>query len=142
MMFNKLLVINFLIKLLAQTQLFKYITEKYGQHTTKLSRQIEKTRTKLEKIKCDIRFLTTCKRNKLTPVFAKPKISIKMKANIRWKIAETIIDTEIKNQRRKESRLKNEIWQSMEELKSMIGFITFCTFNYMVNKEIRRKKQT
>ena len=142
MTFNKLLVINFLIKLFALNQVFKYITEKYGQHATKLSRQIEKTRTKLEKIKCDIRFLTTCKRNKLTPVFAKPKISIKMKASIRWKIAETIINTELKNQRRKESRLKNEIRRSTEELKSMVGFITFCRFNHVVNKGIRRKKQT
>ena len=142
MTFNKLLVINFLIKLFALNQVFKYITEKYGQQATKLSRQIEKTRTKLEKIKCDIRFLTTCKRNKLTPVFAKPKISIKMKASIRLKIAETIINTELKNQRRKESRLKNEIRRSTEELKSMVGFITFCTFNHVVNKGIRRKKQT
>ena len=69
-------------------------------------------------------------------------MSIKMKASIRWKIAETIINTELKNQRRKESRLKSEIRRSTEELKSMVGFITFCTFNQVVNKEIRRKKQT
>ena len=141
MTFNKLLIINFLIKILALNQIFNYIKEKYGLHATKLSRMIEKTRTKLEKIKCDIRFLTTCKRNKLTPVFAKPKISIAMKASIRWKIAETIIDTELKNQRRKEVRLKSESKRLTEELKGMVGFITFCTFNYVVNKDMRRKIQ-
>ena len=140
-MFLKLLVINFLIKLLAQKQLFTYITEKYGQHTTKLSRQIEKTRRKLEKIKCDIRFMVTCKRNKLIPVFAKPKISIKMKASTRWKIAETIIDTEMKNQRRNESRLKEELRRSIDTLKRTTGFITFCAFNYVINKDIRRNRR-
>jgi hypothetical protein len=141
-MFTKLLVINFLIKLLAQKHLFTYITEKYGQNATKLSRQIEKTRTKLGKIKSDIQFLMTCKRNKLTPVFAKPKISIKMKATVRWKITETIINTEMQNQRRKQSRLKEKLRRSTEELRSTLGFITFHAFNFVTNKEIKRKKKT
>ena len=82
-----------------------------------------------------------CKRSKLIPTFAKPKISIKMKATTRWKIAETIIETEMKNQRRKESRLKEELRLSVDELKKKIGFITFCTFNYVTGKETRRNRR-
>ncbi len=105
------------------------------------TRQIEKSRRKLEKIKCDIRFMVTCKRNKLIPVFAKPKISIQVKASTRWKIAETIIDTEMKNQRRNESRLKEELRRSVNNLKRTTGFVTFCAFNYVINKEIRRNRR-
>ena len=69
-------IIHFLLSIYAQKNIFQYITEKYGQETTTLSRAIEKNRTKLKKIKCDLKFLATCKRNKLIPTFAKPKISI------------------------------------------------------------------
>ena len=105
----RLLVLNFLIKLYALRNIFEFISEKYGQAATKLARKIEKNRTKLKKIKCDIRFLTTCKRNKLIPTFAKPKIAIKINRSIENKIASTIIETEIRNKQKKQNRLVKEL---------------------------------
>ena len=106
-MFKTLLIITFLIKLYAHKNIFQFITEKYGQDTTTLSRSIEKKRTKLKKISSDLRFLTTCKRNKLIPTFAKPKISINVNYSVKWKIATTIIDAEMRNKQRKQNRLKS-----------------------------------
>ena len=100
-MLKELLIINFLIRLYARRNIFQHITEKYGQNTTKLARSIERKRTKLGRIKSDLTFLTTCKRNKLIPTFAKPKISIKINKSIRWKIASTILDAEIRNKQKK-----------------------------------------
>ena len=53
----KLLVILFLIKLYARKNIFNVIHGKYGQNTTKLSRNNEQKRLKMEKIKQDIKFL-------------------------------------------------------------------------------------
>ena len=138
-MLIKLLIINFLIKLYAHKNIFQLIAEKYGQDTTTLSRLIEKKRTKLRRIKNDLRFLTTCKRNKLIPTFAKPKISIKVNFSIRFKIAATIIDAEIRNKQKKQNRLKREALQETNELKTRIGYISLCALNRTINSTINGK---
>ena len=56
---KSLLAIQFLMKLKAQKPIFKQITENYGQHTIDLTRSIERRRTKLQKMKCDLTFLAT-----------------------------------------------------------------------------------
>ena len=116
-MLKTLLIIHFIIRLYAHKNIFQYITEKYGQEKTTLSRSIEKKRTRLKRIKGDLKFLTTCKRNKLIPMFARPKISIKTNYAIRWKIATTIIDAEIRNKQRKQNKLKNEVEKRNEQAK-------------------------
>ena len=138
-MIKELLVIKFLMKLRARIPIFKYITEKYGQQTIDLTRSIERKRTKLKKIKCDLTFLATCKRNKLIPTVAKPKISIAINPATRWKLASTIIDAELKNQQRKQGRLMKELSQETTELKNSIGHISFCTLNMKINKTIQGK---
>ena len=65
----KLLVIPFLVRLYARINTFKLIQETYGRIGIKVARSIEIYRTKLSKIKCNIDFLLTCKRNNLIPTF-------------------------------------------------------------------------
>ncbi len=138
-MLKTLLIINFIIRLYAHKNIFQYITEKYGQDTTTLSRSIEKKRTKLKRIKSDLTFLTTCKRNKLIPTFAKPKISIKTNYAVRWKIATTIIDAEIRNKQRKQDKLKKELLQETNAIKRQIGYISLCSLNKSINDTIKGK---
>ena len=140
-MLKELLIINFLIRLYARRNIFQHITEKYGQNTTKLARSIERKRTKLGRIKSDLTFLTTCKRNKLIPTFAKPKISIKINKSIRWKIASTILDAEIRNKQKKRSRLTKELAKEATDLKSRTGYITLCALNKTINSTINGKRK-
>ena len=65
----KLLVILFLLKLYACINIFRHIEEKYGQKEIKLARVIQKQRTGIAKIECDLKYLLLCKRNNLTPFF-------------------------------------------------------------------------
>ena len=105
---KQLLVILFLIKLYAQKyrNLFKYIQEKYGQQIVSKIRAIERYRRKITKLKCDIKFILTCKNNNLTPVFAKPKLSINVDRRTRQKITRTILEAELKNKHKKLRNLK------------------------------------
>ena len=72
----KLLVVLLIIRLYARFNVFTYITVKYGHTKVKLTRFAEKYRLKLAKIKLYIKFLITCKRENLIPLFAKPKLAI------------------------------------------------------------------
>ena len=87
-------------------KVFTFLEEKYGQGGIKLARVIEKLDTKIEKIKCDIKYLLICKRNKLTPVFARPKIDFRTRNKITRQIIEAVIH---KKYRKKKSLLRQLI---------------------------------
>ena len=122
---KKLLVINFLITLLALKNIFNWIYGKYGQTTRNLARNTERTRIKIKKLKCDIKFLLTCKRNKLVPTFAKPKIAIRIKREVRRRIANTIIEAELVNKHNKLKELNKVDKQNVFKLRNTVGFVTF-----------------
>ena len=69
----KLLVILFLLRLYARINIFRQIEEKYGQKEIKLARVIQKQLSRIAKIECGRKYLLFCKRNNLTPLFARPK---------------------------------------------------------------------
>ena len=137
----KLLVINFLIKLYALKNIFNIILEKYGQPKLKLARCIERNRTKVSKIKHDIKFQITCKRNNLIPTFAKPKLSIKVSQSVKRRITRTIIDAELSNKYRKLKYLRRTVVEDKTQLVNTIGYISFCTFNKLVNKRMQGKQK-
>ena len=74
----KLLVILFLLKRYSRINIFRGIEEKYGQKEIKLSRVMQKQRSHITKIECDIKYLLFCKRKNLTSLFARPKFSIRI----------------------------------------------------------------
>ena len=84
----KLLVILFLIKLYALKNIYDYIYGKYGQSRRTLARNTERNRMKIRKLKSDIKFLTTCKKNNLIPTFAKPRLTIKSNIQVKRRVAE------------------------------------------------------
>ena len=75
----KLLVILFLLKLYASISIFKHIEMKYGQNEAKLARVMQKQRSRITKIQCDIKYSLSYKENSLIPLFARPNSLIKIK---------------------------------------------------------------
>ena len=137
----KLLVILYMIKLYARINIYKHIKGKYGQRILKDARLLETIRSKLTKVKYDIEFLNTCKRNRLCPTFARPKFAIKISINIKKKITMTIISEEIKYKHKKKRLLEKQIKEVKARLDKNLGFITICTLNKNINKSIKKKSK-
>ena len=73
----KLLLLLFVIKLYARNDIFKYVKKKHGQDVITTIRSLEKTQRKFMKVSVDIKYIKTCKKERLTPTFAKVNISLK-----------------------------------------------------------------
>ena len=78
----------FILKLFARTNIFKLTEEKNGHNTITLARMIEKQRSKLSKLKCDINYLLQCKRHNLISTFSIPKIPIQTSNYLRNKVSQ------------------------------------------------------
>ena len=138
---TKLLVINFLIKLYALRNIFEAICGKYGQSTLTISRNMERSRIKIAKLKCDLKFLLTCKKHNLCPTFARPKISVKLEKRIRKKITKTIIEAEITNKHKRLKELKKKEKGELKALEEKLGFVLLCALNKAINRRIKGKRQ-
>ena len=77
------------MKLYARTNIFQLIEQKNGHNTITLARMIEKQRSKLSKLKCDINYLLQCKRHNLISTFSIPKIPIQTSNYLRNKVSQT-----------------------------------------------------
>ena len=89
----KLLVILFIIKLYAHINIFKLIQKKHGQDVFKNVRLYEKLKTKSMKLKADITYIKSCKKEEVTPTFAKVNLSIKSGTyKLKKKIAKLVMD--------------------------------------------------
>ena len=89
----------------------------------------------------DLDFLLTCKREKLIPTFARPKLSIGGDGRLRSKVAKLIIGTEIRNKHAKKKLLRKEINEIRKKLESELGLLTFYSLKYRISKEVEAKKQ-
>ena len=119
----KLLAILFSLKLYTRINIFRHIEEKYGQKEIKLPRVIQKQRSGIAKIECDIKYLLFRKLNNLTPLFARPKFLIRISYYLRNKIGCQVLEAEIKNKHRKKRTLKRQLIENSECLANKIGFI-------------------
>ena len=139
---TQLLVISFILKLLSRKNLFNNIKEKHGNETVRLCRQLEKSTIKYGKVKMDLDFLLTCKKENLIPAFAKPKLSIAADRKLRLKIAKLIVKTEIKNKHGIKKELSKKMHEANTNLKSKLSFSTFYALKYKIANEIsyNRKK--
>ena len=139
---TKLLVIAFLTKFLARHQSHVYIREKYGQDQLKLCRSYEKLCIRKEKCTSDLAFLLSCKKEKLVPTFARPKISIKAPDKLTKQIAKLIIKTEIKNKHEIKKQITKELREINKRLKNETSFLLFNALMYRVrlNVDVKRKK--
>ena len=135
----KLFFILFIICLYARFNIFTYITEKHGHTEVKLTRLVEKCCLKLAKFKLDIKFLITCKRKNLIPVFVKPKLAINVNQKTRNKIMNTLIEAELKNKYKEKKRLTQELKENKSILYSKLSFISKILMNYKLRKTLKGK---
>ena len=136
----KLLMILFLLKLYARINIFRHIEEKYGQKQIKLARVIQKQRSRITKIECDIKYLLFCRLNNLTPLFATPKFSIRISYYFCNKIGCQILGAEIKNKYRKKQTLKWQLKENGECLGNKIGFICKIVLYQKIKNAIATQK--
>ena len=125
----KLLVILFIIKIHALRNIYNHIAGKYGADTLKLTRETERIRIKIRKMKSDIKFLTTCRRNKLIPTFARPKFAIKTSIQVKRKIAMALIDAEMITKHKKLKDCKRTLKEQSMKLRETLGCVTYCNLN-------------
>ena len=72
----KLLVILYIIKLYAQINIYKHIKKKHGQDVFRNVRLYEKLKTKYMKINADIKYIKSCRKEELTPHFARVNLAL------------------------------------------------------------------
>ena len=137
-----LLVFTFVIKIFSRKPLFTYIREQHGNETLRQCRGFEKDVLRYEKMCYDLRFLLACKKEKLVPVFAKPKLSIEVDNKIRKDIAALLIKTEIKNKHRLKNQLKKELVERRQAIQESTSFLLFHSLQYKIRSivSVRRKK--
>ena len=138
---HQLLVITFIIKLFSRKQIFNRIKEKHGNETWRLCRQFEKCSSKYTKVKLDLDFLLACKKEKLIPTFAKPKLSITGDHRLRLKISKLIIETELKDKHARRKVLHKEVKETRGKLKAQLGFFTYWSLIYRINNVVAFNKK-
>ena len=138
---DNLLVLTFIIKLLARTKVFKYIKEKYGRNVLRQYRCYEKLCLRKEKTSCDLNFLLTCKKEKLTPIFARPKISVTIKNKMRKKIGRLIIETEISNKHRNKKETIRRLVESRKALMEGSSYILLQAVTYRIRMKVQDERK-
>ena len=89
----------------------------------------------------DLNYLLTCKKEKLIPTFAKPKLSIGGGEHLRLKIAKLVIGTEIKNKHAKKRTLRREIKDLNRKIESKLGLLSYNALKYRISREVSKKKK-
>ena len=118
----QLLVLLFIIKLYARSNIFKYVKKKHGQDTLIVTRTLEDLKTRLMKTEADIHFIKTCKRENIIPTCAKVKLSIKHgNKKLHSKIARLVMETELQAKHHTKKKIKTEIKRLAFELKNTVN---------------------
>ena len=138
---NTLLVIIFIIKILARSKLFNVIREKHGQDTLRAVRYYERQLRRLEKLKDDLRFLLKCKKEHLTPNFAKPRFSIKTDRKTTAKIGRIILETEIGNKHKTKKKIEEKLATVSSRLATELTFLEYKAIQYRLRTNVSKWKR-
>ena len=135
---NSLLILIFLIKILARSKLFNTLREKHGLDTLRAVRNYERQLKRQTKLKYDLRFLSTCKKESLTPNFAKPRFSIKTNKNAAKKIGKIILETEISNKYKAKKKIAQQVIDSNNRLKEKLSYLEHKAVQYRLHSNIKK----
>ena len=138
---NTLLVIIFIIKILARSKLFNVIREKHGQDTLRAVRYYERQLRRLEKLKDDLRFLLKCKKEHLTPNFAKPRFSIKTDRKTTARIGRIILETEIGNKHKTKKKIEEKLATVSSRLATKLTFLEYKAIQYRLRTNVSKQKK-
>ena len=136
----RLLVILFVIRVYAQTDIFKRIKKKHGQSALKVVRKLVSVKTKFIKLQEDIKFIKTCKREYLIPSFPNVKLAIKTgNTKLKKKIACSILETELQKKHFEKRKLKKDFREINISLKSSLNVLLRNAVIHQVKIAIKSK---
>ena len=79
------------------------------------------------KVEANIRFVKSCKKDNLIPIFAKINLAIKSgNWKLHLRIARIIMETKMQNKHQEKKKLKEETASISIQLKSMFKEVYFC----------------
>ena len=137
----KFLTVTFIIKILSQS-IHKYARGKYGTENLRRCRGYEKLLTKLEKTNMDIKFLHECKKKGITPMFARPKLSLQGdNSRLSNKIGILILKEELRRKYKTQRNLKIKIRNSIIEIERETSQIFAYALQYRTRCVVYTKKQ-
>ena len=136
----KLLVILFIIKLYARKNIFKHIKKKHEHDLIKVVRDFEQKKTKFEKLDADIAFIKLCKKEQLTPTFAKVNVSIRNGTyKLKRKIARLVMKTELQNKHREKRKLRKNIRSINVLLSTSLSVIVYNALLHQINIAVKSR---
>ena len=114
--------------------------KKHGQDIITVIRSLEKTQRKFMKVSADIKYIKTCKKERLTPTFAKVNISLENASfKLKWKIATLIMKTEMQNKHSEKRKLKKELKQICNTLKRSLNLVILNAVFHQLNIALKSK---
>ena len=137
-----LLVILFIIKLYARNNTFKYIKEKHGKDFIKIVRSYESLKTRYMKVKADIKFVKSCKRENLTPTFAMVNLAIKNGSKkLKLRIARIVMESEMQNKHYEKKKLKKEMIAIGNQLKRVLGLFLLNALVHQIEIAVKSRSK-
>ena len=92
------------------------------------------------KVSADIKYIKTCKTERLTQTFAKVNISLKNASfKLKWKIATLVMETEIQNKHSEKRKLKKELKQIRNILKRSLNLVILNAVFHQLNIALKSK---
>ncbi len=80
----------------------------------------------------------SCKKENLTPNFAKPRFSIKTNKNVSRRIGKIILETEIGNKHKAKKKINEQIIASNNRLKSQLSYLEHKAIQYRLRTNMRK----
>ena len=114
--------------------------KKHGQFILRNVRSLEHVKKKYSKVNQDINFIKACRKENLTPAFAKVKMAIKIiSSKLKQKLVRIIVDYELQQKYDQSRKLKHQAIKLCNDIKQSIGFILFNAIIYHIGKPIKLK---
>ena len=136
-----LLTFIFIIKLVAQINIFNYLKLKHGRITLSIIRKLEQSKYKLVKIKEDIKFIKTCQTDNLKPKFTRINVAINNNRKLQQRIRKLILQTELNNKHTEKRILLKEIRVLSNQLRLTLSTIEFNALQYRLTKQLTEKRK-
>ena len=103
-------------------------------------RSLLKLQTKYGKVLADIKFIKTCKKERLIPTYAKVNMSITNATHkLRRKISLLVMNTELENKYSEKRKLKKEIKKICIDLERNLGLIISNTGLHQIRIVVKRR---
>ena len=141
-MFITALVVLFIFKLRfpRNQPLPQVITRRYGLPTLRLFRKYEKAYQKVEKLKCDRKFLIVCKSHEVLPRFLHFKLYRKTLHNSKlyrsWQFK--LLHLEITSKNRQILKFQKSLEECKTNLKSSVSVLDFICMNNFIENSIKK----